>query len=90
MLQDSSTSRALTRTTLLLVLLIAALIVSTAWIVRPFLSVFLWAAMIVISTWPLLLRVQARVGGRRGLATALMTAGLLLTLLIPLSLVIGV
>jgi len=89
MLQDPSTSRVLTRTTLA-VLLILALIVSTAWIVRPFLSVFLWATMIVISTWPLLLRVQARVGGRRGLATAVMTAGLLLTLLIPLSLLIGV
>ena len=87
--QDSSASHVLTRTTLT-VLMIVALIILTGWILRPFLSVFLWAAMIVISTWPLLLRVQARLGGRRGLATAIMTAALLLTLLIPLSLLVGV
>jgi len=87
--QVSYSSRDLTRTTLA-VMTIVALIVYTTLIVRPFLSSFLWASMIVISTWPLLLRLQARVGGRRSLATALMTIGLLLVLLIPLSVVIGV
>jgi len=68
------------------VLFIGALILSTAWIMRPFLSALLWATMIVISTWPLLLRLQAKLGGRRGLATTVMTVTLLLVLLVPLTL----
>jgi predicted PurR-regulated permease PerM len=86
--QDLSSAPDLTRTTLG-VLFISLLIVSTAWIIRPFLSALLWAAMIVISTWPLMLAVQSRVGDRRGVATALMTVTLLLVLLIPLSLAVG-
>jgi predicted PurR-regulated permease PerM len=88
MQQDSSPSSDLTRTTLA-VLCIGALTVSSAWILRPFLSALLWATMIVISTWTLLLSLQSRVGGRRGLATAFMTVALLLVLVIPLSLAVG-
>jgi predicted PurR-regulated permease PerM len=40
--------------------------------------------MIVISTWPLLIRLQARLRGKRGFATAVMTLVLLLVLVIPL------
>ncbi len=86
--QNLRSSDDLTRN-LLAVLFIGALIVFTAWIMRPFLSALLWATMIVISTWPLLLHLQARLGGRRGLATAIMTVALLLILLVPLSLSIG-
>jgi predicted PurR-regulated permease PerM len=43
-----------------------------------------WATTIVISTWPLLLRAQAWLGGRRSLAVALMTITLLLILVVPL------
>jgi predicted PurR-regulated permease PerM len=89
MMQQDSVSRPdLTRTTLG-VLFIGALIVSTAWILRPFLSALLWATMIVVSTWTVLLALQSRVGGRRGLATAIMTVALLLALLIPLGLAVG-
>jgi predicted PurR-regulated permease PerM len=88
MSQDSYSSRDLTRN-MLAVVFIGALIVAATWIVRPFLTAFLWASMIVISTWPLLLSLQARLGGRRGLATAVMTVALLLVLLTPLSLAIG-
>jgi len=63
---------------------IGLLIVSTAWIVRPLVTAFLWATVIVISTWPLLLSLQARLWGKRGMATAVMTLTLLLILLIPL------
>ena len=76
-------SRDLTRATLS-VGAIGALIVSTAWIVRPFVSAFLWATMMVISTWPLLLRLQARLRGKRGMAVFVMTVVLLLILLVPL------
>jgi predicted PurR-regulated permease PerM len=78
----------LTRTTLR-VLFIGVLIVSMALIVLPFLTAFLWASTLVISTWPVLLALQKRLGGKRGLATTVMTVVLLLILVIPLSLAVG-
>jgi predicted PurR-regulated permease PerM len=81
-------SRDLTRV-ILSVGAIGGLIVSTAWIVRPFVSAFLWATVIVISTWPLLLGLQARLWGKRGLATTVMTLALLLVLLVPLGISVG-
>src|SRR5215510_3636989 len=73
----------LTRTFLQL-LALGGLLITSLWIVRPFLIAGLWAAMITVATWPVLLRVQALFGGRRSLATALLTLILLLTLVIPL------
>ena len=71
------------RTTLQL-LALGVLIASSFWIVRPFLLALTWATMIAVATWPLLLRAQARLGGRRSLAVALMTSALLLVLVVPL------
>ena len=79
----------MTRTTLS-VAAIGALIVSTAWIVSPFVSAFLWAVMIVISTWPVLLSLQARLWGKRGMAVLVMTVLLLLVLVVPLGLAVWV
>ncbi len=50
------------------VLFIVILIVASLWIIRPFLAPVIWAAMIVIATWPLMLRVEAALGRRRWLA----------------------
>src|SRR6266481_5671084 len=72
----------LARTTLQL-LALGALIVSSLCIVRPFLVASTWGTMIAIATWPLLLRAQAWLGGRRSLAVAAMTIALLLILLVP-------
>src|SRR5205807_7801534 len=72
----------LARTTLQL-LALGTLIVSSFWIVRPFLMASIWAIMIAVATWPLLLRAQAWLGGRRSLAVAVMTIALLLVLLVP-------
>src|SRR6185295_365847 len=72
----------LARTTFQL-LALGALILSSFWIVRPFLMASAWATMIAIATWPLLLQVQAWLGGRRGPSVALMTIALLLLLLVP-------
>src|SRR5436305_14795061 len=72
----------LVRTTLQLIAL-GALMLSSFWIVRPFLVALTWAVMIAVSTWPLLLPAQARRGGRRSLAVAVMTIALLLVLLVP-------
>jgi len=78
----------LTRSTLV-VLFLVALIFFSGWIMLPFLSATLWATMIVISTWSLLLRLQSKFGGRRGSAAAVMIVVLLLVLVIPLSLAVG-
>ena len=46
--------RDLTRT-LLGAIFIGALIVASLWILRPFLAAAIWATMIVVATWPVLL-----------------------------------
>jgi predicted PurR-regulated permease PerM len=78
----------LARTTLA-VLFIAGMIAASFWILRPFLAIAIWATTIVVATWPLMLRVQAGLWGRRGLAVAVMTLLLLLVLIVPLSLAIA-
>lgn len=77
----------LTRTTLG-VIFIGALILATFLIMQPFLGAIVWATMIVIATWPLMLRVQARAGGRRWVAVTIMTIAMLVVLVLPLSLAI--
>lgn len=84
----SSAPRELARTTLL-VLALGALIAASLWIVKPFLPALVWAAMIVIATWPLLLGLQRRLGGRRWLAVSIMTFALLLAFVVPLALAVG-
>jgi predicted PurR-regulated permease PerM len=65
-------------------LALGLLIAASVWIVRPFLVASIWACMIAVATWPLLLLAQRGLGGRRLLATALMTILLLLILVVPL------
>src|SRR5207249_5560374 len=76
----TSISRDLSRATLA-VLFIAGMIVASFWVLRPFLPAFVWATMIVVATWPLMLRVQSALWDRRGLAVAVMTVVLLLGLI---------
>jgi predicted PurR-regulated permease PerM len=66
------------------VLFIGALIAGSLWILAPFLAAFIWATMIVVATWPLLLRLERAFGGRRGPAIAVMSLGLLALLIVPL------
>src|SRR2546428_910262 len=81
----TSISRDLARATLA-VLFIAGMIVASVWVLRPFLPAAIWATMIVVATWPLMLRVQSTLWDRRGLAVAVMTVVLLLGLIVPLAL----
>jgi predicted PurR-regulated permease PerM len=69
--------------TMLTVLAIGILIVACFLLLRPFLSSLLWAVMIVIATWPMMLKAQARLWNKRWLATAAMTGVLLLVLIVP-------
>lgn len=70
--------------TLLQVLCIGGLIAGAFWVMSPFLGALTWATMMVVATWPVLLRVQAALWGRRSLAVAVMTIAILLVLVLPL------
>ena len=59
------------------------------WILRPFLPALIWATMVVVATWPLLLQVQRRFGNRRWPAVIVMTFLVLLVLVVPLSVAIA-
>ncbi len=74
--------------TLLAVMTIALLIVTSLWVLRPFLGALIWATMIVVATWPLMTALQRRLWGKRGLATAVMVGALLLVLFVPLTIAI--
>lgn len=77
-----------TRTTLQ-VLFIGILISAVAWIIRPFVTSIIWAGMIVVTTWPLLLVFQKRLKNKRWLAPAIMTVALLLVVVVPILLAVA-
>jgi predicted PurR-regulated permease PerM len=70
------------------VLFIGLLLGTSLWILRPFLGPLIWATMVVVATWPLMLRVQGWLWGKRALAVTLMTLLLLLLFVVPLVLAI--
>lgn len=74
--------------TVLAVLSVGGLIGVSVWILKPFLPSLIWAVMIVVATWPLMLKVQAYLGGRRALAVAAMTLALLLVFIVPILLAV--
>ncbi|HAT32519.1 MAG TPA: AI-2E family transporter [Janthinobacterium sp.] len=63
------------------------LLIGCFFVLRPFLAAMLFAACVGISSWPLYLRLLARLGGRRTLAAAIMTLALVLLIIVPLALV---
>jgi predicted PurR-regulated permease PerM len=65
------------------VLALGAMTAASIWVMLPFFAAVVWAAMIVIATWPVLAAVQARLGGHRGPAVAVMVLALLALLVIP-------
>jgi predicted PurR-regulated permease PerM len=73
----------------LAVLFIGALIGASFWILRPFLGALIWAVMIVIPTWPLMLRAERFFGGRRWAAVTLMSLVLLVMFLVPVFAAVG-
>jgi predicted PurR-regulated permease PerM len=79
---EPANSRSFTRiaTTVLLVL-------GCLWVLQPFLAAILFAAAVVISSWPMYLVLLRRMGGRRTLAALTMTLTLTLLVIIPLALV---
>jgi predicted PurR-regulated permease PerM len=71
------------------VLVIGGLSGGTVWILRPFLPAILWATMIVVATWPLMLALQRYLMGKRWLAVTLMTLMMLMVFVVPFVLAIG-
>jgi predicted PurR-regulated permease PerM len=80
-------NRDLTHTTLA-VLFIGLLIMATFWVLLPFLTSIIWAGLVVIATWPVLEKLEARFTKKRGRAVLLMTLALLLVVLIPVTLAV--
>ena len=75
--------------TMLAVLSIAGLIAVSLWILSPFLPALIWATLLVVATWPVMLAVQQRLWGSRALATIVMTGALLMMVFVPLALVVA-
>jgi len=66
---------------------VVLLVIGCLFVLRPFLAAILFACAIVISSWPLYLRLLDRVKGRRWLAAIIMSVGLTLLIVVPLTLV---
>ncbi|HNT37956.1 MAG TPA: AI-2E family transporter YdiK [Rubrivivax sp.] len=71
------------------VLALTLLVGAALWVLRPFIGPAVWATMVVVATWPLMLRLQRLAGGRRWIAAGTMTLLLLLLLVVPLVLAIA-
>jgi len=74
--------------TLMAIIAISGLLLGSLWVLRPFIGPGIWAITIVVATWPLFRRLQARLGGRRGIAVAVMAVILLSMLVIPVYLAV--
>jgi len=68
---------------------ILLMIIACLWVVQPFILGFAWASMVVIATWPLMIRLQQLLWGRRSLAVIAMTILLLLLFIIPIALLVS-
>lgn len=66
---------------------IALLVIGCLYVLRPFLAAILFAAAVVISSWPLYLMLLDRMKGRRSLAALTLTLTLTLLVIVPIGLV---
>ena len=71
------------------VLFIALMTIASIWIVQPFILGFAWAGMVVIATWPLMIKLQRIMWGRRFLAVIVMTLLLILLFVLPIALLVS-
>ncbi|WP_034914499.1 MULTISPECIES: AI-2E family transporter YdiK [Erwinia] len=70
-------------------LFITLLIVACVWVVQPFILGFAWASMVVIASWPLMIKFQSWLWGRRSLAVIAMTLILILLFIIPVAILVN-
>ncbi|MFL9965925.1 hypothetical protein PQR02_33890 [Paraburkholderia sediminicola] len=69
---------------LLIIVILSLLIFGSLYIVRPFLPALIWATMIVVATWPVMIGIEKHVGGHRWIAVTVMLVGLLVVIVLPL------
>jgi predicted PurR-regulated permease PerM len=67
---------------------LTALVGGSLWVLSPFIPSLIWAVTIVVTTWPLMIRAEKMLWGRRGLAVTVMTLALMLLFFVPLTLAI--
>jgi predicted PurR-regulated permease PerM len=67
----------------LVVLFICGLLAAVFWVLRPFIGSAIWATLIVVAAWPLMLRLQKWLGGRRWAAVGVMLLALLMLFMLP-------
>jgi predicted PurR-regulated permease PerM len=84
---NTSAARDITRITLGVVF-IGLMITASLWVLLPFVGATVWATMIVVATWPIMIGLQARLGRRRWPAVTIMTLVMLLFLVVPLVLAV--
>ena len=73
----------------LIVLVIGLLIVGSFLTLLPFLGALIWAITIAVATWPLLMFVQQKAGGRRSIAVIVMTLLILAAFVAPLAVAVN-
>ncbi|WP_457913518.1 AI-2E family transporter YdiK [Candidatus Gillettellia adelgis] len=71
------------------VLFIAIMIIASCWIIQPFILSLAWAAMVVIATWPLFIKLQNLLWDRRSLTVIIMMILLILLFIMPICLIIN-
>lgn len=74
--------------TTLSVIVLALLGASVFWVLRPFLTAIIWATIVAVTGWPLLLRLERLLGRRRGLAVTLITVALLVIVFVPVTMAV--
>jgi len=70
------------------VFFIALLALATFWVLSPFVTSILWAVIVCVAMWPVLLRLETMVGGRRRVAVAIVIAMILLLVFVPVVLAV--
>ncbi len=74
---------------ILSVVIILALMFGSIWVFMPFTAAVLWAAIIVISTYNFMLKLQKLLWNSRGLAVTIMLILILAVILVPIIIVAG-
>jgi predicted PurR-regulated permease PerM len=88
MAPESPTSFDLARVMLAIISILGLLLLSF-WILSPFFTAMIWALMIVVACWPLMLKLQRVLVDRRALAVTAMTVLMLMVFILPLALAAG-
>lgn len=74
---------------LLVQILLLALLGASLWVLAPFVSALFWAAVLAFASWPLMRLLSNLLKGRESTAAALLTAGWVVLVALPLIWLVG-